>query len=177
VLPDQLDAVLRYHPRCPFDGANLPCLLALYRDVESDAPVGIHRIALTHEVFAGGKVKRLTLGSWPRPRAIKLWPAAEQLFVGEGLETTLAAATRISHRGAPMRPAWAAGSSGNMGKLPVVAGVEQLVLLVDHDHNGQGQAAATRCAHRWSQAGRKIVRLKQKRLGADFNDIVMERPS
>jgi Toprim domain len=171
------EAPLRFHQHCVFGpGLRLPCLLALYRDVESDAPAGIHRVALTPEVLAGGKVERRTLGSWPAPRAIKLWPASDpQLFIGEGLETSLAAATRLQYRGAPMRPAWAAGSRTGLSKLPVLSGIERLVVLVDHDINGQGQAAAARCAERWSRAGRTVARLTPRRAGADFNDIVKEK--
>jgi hypothetical protein len=129
------------------------CLLALYRDVESDAPAGIHRIALTPDVFAGGKVQRRMLGSWSRPRAVKLWRAGSQLVVGESIETALAAAS----------------------KLPTVPGVERLLILVDHDRNGEGQAAAARCAERWSRAGRTVVKLLSKRTGSDFNDIAKEK--
>jgi hypothetical protein len=168
------DTALRFHPRCLFGpGTSAPCLIALYRDVETDAPAGIHRIALTPEVFAGGDVKRLTLGTWPTPRAIKLWPAADQLFLGEGIETVLAAATRLQHRGGPMRPAWAAGSSGNISKFPVLVDVKQLTLLVDHDASGQQRADT--CCLRWRAAGRKVIRLRPKRAGADFNDLVLER--
>jgi hypothetical protein len=97
-----------------------------------------------------------------------------QLIIGEGIETTLAAATRISHRGAPLRPAWSAVSAGALARLPVITGVEQLIVLVDHDHNGQGQAAAARCAERWSRAGRRVIRLKPKQPGRDFNDLIKE---
>jgi DNA polymerase I-like protein with 3'-5' exonuclease and polymerase domains len=174
LLPANTETVLRFHPRCPFgrDGARKPCLLALFRDVETDAFAGIHRIALTPEVFAGGKVERMTLGCWPRPRAIKLWPAAKQLFVGEGLETTLAAATREIYHGAPMRPAWAAGSSAYLGQLPPIDGVEELVILVDHDPAGKQSADA--CRHTWKAAGRKVTRLLPPP-GKDFNDIVLEK--
>jgi putative DNA primase/helicase len=154
-------------------GIRLPCLIALYRDVVSDAPAGIHRIALTPDVLAGGKVQRRTLGSWPTPRAIKLWPATDQLFLGEGIETVLAAATRLHYRDAPMRPAWAAGSSGNIGKFPVLPKVDQLTLLVDHDASGEKCAAS--CRLRWREADRMVVRLQTDRLGTDFNDLVLER--
>jgi Toprim domain len=168
--------VLRFHPSCPFNGkGHLPCLIALFRDVETDAPAGIHRIALTPEVFAGAKVERQMLGRWLKPRAIKLWPATNQLYFGEGIETVLGAATRIAHRGAPMRPAWAAGTGGGLGKLPVIPGVERLIILVDNDLNGAGQAAATRCATRWSRVGRTVIKLTPKRPGADFNDIAKEK--
>jgi hypothetical protein len=175
-LPPRLDEVMRFHPDCPFGpGQRLPCLLALYRDVLTDAPAGIHRIAVTQEVLRGGKVERRALGRWPTPRAIKLWPAGTCLFLGEGLETVLAAATRQRYRGELMQPAWAAGTAGAIAKFPVIAGLERLVVLVDHDAAGQRHARAG--AERWRRAGRTAVLLTPKRPGADFNDLVMERAS
>jgi len=168
VLPGNIDEVLRFHPRCPFGFlAYHPCLLAALRDVRTDAPSGIHRIALTPDAK---KIGRRMMG---RSGIVKLWPAGSQLIVGEGIETVLAAATRIPYRGAPLRPAWPAVSTGPLGNLPVLPGVEQLILLVDHDE--EGRAAAARCADRWTRAGRTVARLTPKRPGADFNDLVMER--
>jgi DNA polymerase len=164
VLPDN-DA-LRFNPHCPFDRIQAPCLVAAYRDVASDEFAGIHRIALMPDVFTGAKVQRRTLGSWLAPRAIKLWPAGEQLFLGEGIETTLAAATRLG-----MRPAWAAGSSSNIKKFPVLAKA-RLTLLVDND--ASGIEAAKIFAQRWRAVGRKVERRRPKRNGADFNDIVLK---
>jgi hypothetical protein len=121
-------------------------------------------------------VQRLSLGRWPAPRAIKLWaPDGPQLFVGEGLETSLAAATRLHYRDAPMRPAWATISRGGFIKLPVIDGIKRLVILVDNDLNGEGQRAAAQCADRWSRAGRTAVKLIPKRPGFDFNDLVKEQ--
>jgi hypothetical protein len=173
-LPDTISTTLRFDSNCVFgSGIRLPCLIALYRDVVSDAPAGIHRIALTPDVFAGRKVQRLTLGSWPTPRAFKLWPATDQLFLGEGIETVLAAATRLRYRGAPMRPAWAAGSSGNIRTFPVLRKVHQLTLLVDHD--ASGELCANACRQIWRAAKRTVTRLQTDRLGTDFNDLVLER--
>jgi hypothetical protein len=89
---------LRFLPNCPFGpDARYSSLLALFRDVETDAFAGIHRIALTSD---GEKVDRRMLGSCPSPRAIKLWPAAGAgLVIGEGVETVLAAAIHQKHRG------------------------------------------------------------------------------
>jgi len=129
-LPANVDEVLRFHPSCPFGPSTRHPCLALAPD--------------------SNKIDRRMLG---RGGAVNLWPAGAQLIIGEGIETVLAAATRISHRGAPLRPAWSAVSSGALGKLPVVAGVERLLILVDHDLNCQGQAAAARCAERWNRAG------------------------
>jgi DNA polymerase I-like protein with 3'-5' exonuclease and polymerase domains len=169
------NATLRFHPRCPFGpGAWAPCLIALYRDVASNAFAGIHRIALTNDVlFNNGEVQRLTLGSWLTPRAIKLWPATDRLFLGEGIETVLAAATRLHHRGAPMRPAWAAGSAGNISKFPVMAGIKELLLLVDYDP--EGARCANECSLTWRRAGCKVKQLRPGHPGMDFNDVIIAR--
>ena len=168
-LPDYGSACLRFHPYCPFGpGTTHPCLIVLRRDITTDEPLSIHRIALTAD---GDKIERRLLGTGGM---VKLWPAGPRLVVGEGIETTLAAATRISHRGAPLQPAWSAVSAGTLGSLPVIPGIEELVILVDHDVNGAGQAAAFRLSERWSRAGRRVVRLTPKRPDTDFNDLVME---
>jgi hypothetical protein len=103
---------------------------------------------------------------------VKLWPlAGPQLVVGEGIETVLAAATRIPYRGAPLQPAWAVLSAGALERFPILPGVERLVILVDHDRAGIDAAAS--CANRWQRAGRAIIRLTPKLAGTDFNDLVM----
>jgi DNA polymerase len=166
-LPANISSVLRFHARCPFGpGTRHPCLLALLRDAATDAITGIHRIALTADAR---KIERRMLG---RTGAVKLWPVGAQLVVGEGIETVLAAATRIRHRGAALQPAWSMVSSHALGRLPVIPGVERLVILVDHDE--AGLTASGTCMDRWIRAGRGVIRLKPKRAGADFNDLVKE---
>ena len=97
-LSPTIHEALRFHPSCVFGaGARHPCIIALMRDPVTDAPVGIHRIGLAQENGAISKIDRKALG---RMGVVKLWPAGEQLVVGEGIETVLAAATRISYRGA-----------------------------------------------------------------------------
>ena len=120
------------------------------------------------------RIERRMLG---RGGVVKLYPKGQRLIVGEGIETTLAAATRISRWGSLLQPAWSAVDAGRLGNLPLIDGVERLVILVDHDLNGAGQAAALRCAERWSRAGREVVRLTPKRPGFDFNDLVREMAS
>src|SRR5262245_11717024 len=135
------------------------------RDVTTNEPTGIHRIALTPNAC---KIDRWSLG---KLGAVKLWPAGPQLVVGEGIETVLAAATRIPYEDAPLRPAWALGSSTPLGRLPVIPGVEQLILLVDHDD--AGIAAANEVTSRWTRAQRTVVRLLPDKIGTDFNDLIM----
>ena len=96
------------------------------------------------------------------------------LYLGEGIETVLAAATRLPYRdGAPMRPAWAAGSTNGIIKFPVLPNVKELRLLLDHDY--EGEACATPCRERWQAAGRTVLRLRPPRPGHDFNDVVLEK--
>lgn len=151
---------------CPWGRNPQPCIVARYSDALTGALKGLWRRSLD------GLNKPMTMG----PMAgcvIRLWPhAGKTLVVGEGVETTLAAATRISHRGAPLQPAWATGCAGNMQRLPVLDGVEHLILLVDNDASGTGQAAAAACAQRWCAAGRKVTRLMPKKSQTDFNDLV-----
>ena len=170
-LPANVHDSLRFHPHCVFGaGTYLPCLIALMRNPLTDAPVGIQRTALEER---NGKIEKIDRRMLGHAGVVKLWPAGPRLIVGEGIETTLAAAMHIPYRGAPLQPAWAALSSGALGALPVIPGVEELIVLVDHDLNGAGQLAALRCSERWSRAGCRVVRLKPKRANSDFNDLVM----
>ena len=150
----------------------------LFRDVATDEPAGIHRIALTPEAQKDRAAYARSLAA--RPRAIKLWPlikleaAPKPLYLGEGIETALAAATRLRDRGRPMWPAWAAGSSGNVEKFPIITGVEELTLLVDH--GVAGEKAAAICRQTWKAAGRQVRRLwTQDPSLNDFNDLVLAK--
>jgi hypothetical protein len=166
---------LRFHPRCPWGKGSTPAIIGRFTTAFGNKPQGIWRRPLNGE-------KPMTLG----PTAgcvIRLWPdeAVERgLVLGEGPETVLAAATRILHRGTLLQPAWAAGGSGNVKKLPVLSGIEALTLLVYNDLPDQhdrraGQDAAAKCAARWSAAGREVIRLTPKKVDTDFNDVVLCR--
>jgi Toprim domain len=135
------------------------------RNLITDEPIGIQRIALTPE---GRKIDRRMLG---HSGAVKLWPTEAQLVVGEGIETVLAAATRIPYRDMPLRPAWSLLSAPALERLPILPGVERLIILVDHDLAGKN--AALICRNRWQRAGRTVIELMHPRPGADFNDFVM----
>jgi hypothetical protein len=168
-LPADIHRSLRFQPDCVFgSGTYLPCLIALMRDPLTDAPVGIQRIALEHR---DGKIKKIECRMLGGAGVVKLWSVGPQLVVGEGLETVLAAATRIPYAGASLTPAWAALSSQKLSALPLIAGVECLIILVDHD--AAGQLASNTCAARWTGAGRTVIELTPVAKGADFNDLVM----
>jgi hypothetical protein len=173
-MPLNLDGVLRWHPQCPWEQATHGCMIALFTDVVTGEPKAIHRTAVSP---AGEKIDRKTLGPISGC-IIRLWPdeaVIEGLVIGEGIETTLSAATNIEHRGTYLQPAWATGFDGNMAGLPLIAGVDCLTLLVDHDISQAGERAAAKCSERWTAAGREVIRLVPRQTGADFNDIVGAR--
>jgi phage/plasmid primase-like uncharacterized protein len=179
MFPIDRDAVFRWHPACPFGAGHMPCLLALYRNVITDEPQGVHRTPLALDGKRangpnGEKIGRKTYGPTTNA-AIKLWPAStlsNRLIVGEGIETTLSAALHIPHRGRALTPAWACMNAGNIADLPVLNGVETIIILVDNDPSGTGQKKAAECAERWKLEGREIFRLTPKVPGFDFNDII-----
>jgi hypothetical protein len=177
-LPD-VHGVLRFHGACPFKpGQRKPCIIALFRSATTDQPLGIQRIAIAPDLT---KIGRLSFGPIGNTGVIKLWPDAhveQGLVIGEGLETTLSGAM-VKHRGAMLRPAWATGGTVTMSSFPVLNGIEALTILVDHDRLDErtgkrpGEDAARKCAERWLDAGREVLRLVPKQLG-DFNDILRE---
>jgi phage/plasmid primase-like uncharacterized protein len=166
------DAHLRWHPQCAWEpsGSFMPCLVARFTDVVTGAPAGIQRIGVRdgHKVdkFSKGPVSGCVVRLWPND-AIK-----NGIVLGEGVETTLAAATRLSFKGTLLRPAWATRGTASMQTLPVLSGIEFLTILVDNDASQAGQKAAAKCAVRWQADGRHVLRLIPKISDSDFNDLI-----
>jgi putative DNA primase/helicase len=88
------------------------------------------------------------------------------LHVGEGVETMLAAMML------GFAPAWATGGTGNLKNFPVLGGIDALTIIVDHDANSAGQAAASECFDRWTEAAREVWNVLPNGVGVDMNDIV-----
>jgi phage/plasmid primase-like uncharacterized protein len=138
------------------------------RDPFDGSPCGIQRIALHPD---GSKIGRMMLGP---AGVVQLWPMVRDghLAVGEGLETVLAAATRLAYRDAQLQPAWAA--LGALAQFPVIDGPEQLIVLADNDLNGAGQRAAEAVKQRWLMPGCSVAVLMPDEPGSDFNDVILE---
>ena len=161
---------LRYLAKCPWRGKQVGCLVARYSDALTGQLKGLWR-------RQDSLNKPMTLGPMSGC-VIRLWPqemVSNRLVIGEGIETTLAAATCITHHGEVLQPAWATGCANNMRSFPALDGVEQLVILVDNDESGTGQKAAAECAARWSDAGREVIRLIPPEVGTDFNDVILSQ--
>jgi hypothetical protein len=158
--------VIRFHPMLKFEGIRVGTMLALFRDVASNEPCGIHRTFLDGE---GRKLDRKMLGR-ARCAAIKLdtdESVALGLHISEGLETCLAA------RLAGFRPVWALGSANGIAAFPVLAGIDAITILGEVNDGGANQRAAQACAARWIEAGREAF-IVTPLTGDDLNDVWRE---
>lgn len=156
---------LRFHPRTPWLAQVRPCLLASYRSVDTDNITGIVRILLDEpESWPKSQRKMLRV---VRRAAVKLVPVTDTLAVAEGVETAIAA-NMLGHG-----PAWALGSAGAVANLPVLPGVERLILL--QENNEASSNAVDSCGRRWLRAGRRVRRVKPEQGCDDLNDELISR--
>jgi hypothetical protein len=168
--PPEDDEALRYYGACPFGDSRYGAMLALFRDIITNEPKAIHRIALG----AGGMLIGKKMLGPVAGCAVKIDAdenVEQGLTIGEGIETVLAG------RQLGFRPAWALGSSGAVRSFPVLAGIEALTILVDHDaadRNGRraGQDDSLVCARRWHEAGKEVRRIIPSRSDTDMADII-----
>jgi hypothetical protein len=61
-----------------------------------------------------------------------------------------------------------------MAKLPVLAGIEALTIICDHDANGAGERAARELEARWLDADREVIIYRPTTVGRDLNDCIRE---
>jgi hypothetical protein len=160
-LEESLDHVLRFHPALVYERRKVPGIVALFRDVVTDAPRGVHRIFLDAD---GRKLDRRMLG--PTARAAIKIDANEDvvsgLHIGEGIETCLAA------RSLGYRPVWAAGSADAIAAFPVLAGIEAINVFTENDP--RSEAAACAVSARYAAAGCEAWIYQPPR--GDFNDSI-----
>jgi putative DNA primase/helicase len=169
VLPER--APLRFLPMAKHpSGRRLPCMIALLQDAHG-RPAGVHRtyLHIARDAVTKAKVDpvRMTLGS-VRGAAVRLWPAAPRLVVGEGIETTIAAAALLR------LPGWAAVSAGNLGEaIALPPSVREVTIAADADP--VGQRAAEAAAKRWQAEGRRVRIAVPDEPNSDFNDLIQRR--
>jgi putative DNA primase/helicase len=165
-----LDKVLGFHPSCPFGNERHPAMLALVREIRTNAPVAVHRTALKLGKYPE-RIGRKSLGP-TRGGAIKISPDHEVtmgLMIGEGIETVLAA-SRLLH----FKPVWSLIDKGNLAKFPVLPGIESITLAIDNDESGDGQRAADECIKRLNESGVQTIPIVPNGKG-DFNDVLRGR--
>lgn len=150
------DGDLRYLP--PSERMPWPTMVALVTDFATGTPMTIHFTALAANGSGKAPIerpKRLLAAHRKQGGVIRLTPDAEvtaELGLGEGIETSQAVAKALG----PLRPVWSAIDAGNLASLPVVPGIERLVIYADTDASGTGQTAARTLAARWHEAGREV---------------------
>ena len=164
----RVDSDLKWHQslRHP-SGWMGPALVALITDINSCEPISLHRTWID-EANPGSKApierpRLLLRGHRKQGGVIRLWPdmaVSLGLAIGEGIETMLSAA-----RG--FEPVWSLIDSGNLAATPVLAGIDALTVVVDHD--SAGLRAFEAIAKRWHQSGRDVRRVLIPKAGIDFN--------
>jgi putative DNA primase/helicase len=148
--------VLRWHP-------GLGAMVALLRDIHTNEPRAASQTFLDKNAH---KIERKFMGP-VGGAAVKLdgdEAVLEGLFVGEGIETSLAA------RQLGLKPAWALGSAGAIAAFPVLTGIKTLTLLAENDD--ASRRAVEACAKRWHLAGREVL-VNEPAFGKDLNDVVI----
>jgi putative DNA primase/helicase len=162
-LPDHMaDEVVRFHPSLAFEGRKAGALVALFQDIVTNRPSGIHRTFLDADAR---KLGRKMLGR-ARGAAIKLDDDASVtlgLTIGEGLETCIAAWL------AGFRPVWAVGSASSIANFPVLPGIKAITILAEVEDGGANRRAIEQCGARWHEAEREVL-VVSPLVGKDLND-------
>ena len=156
---------LRFRADTPRPGGGRhAAMLAQVVDVAGE-PMAAHRTFLAPN---GDKAPvepvRASLGS-VMGGAIRLAPAAPEIVIGEGIETSAAAGIILG------LPAWSAISAGNLARALVLPpAVRSVVIAADHDP--PGRRAADLAAERWRAEGRRVRIALPDREGEDFADLL-----
>ena len=157
---------LFYHPACPWEQGTAPAQIAPLTCIATGRVIGVHRTALAPD---GTKLGRKMLGT-AEGAAVMLDPVSAvtgTLHVAEGIETALAAR---EHYG--LTPIWALGTSGGIGRLPVLPDVQRLIVIGEND-GGASRKAIEAVGARWHAAGRNIEIVWPPEGVKDLNDAVM----
>lgn len=161
---------LKFHPRLKHRSGYVgPALIGLITHALSRELIGIHRTWLKSDGSGKADVEpaKMVLGEKTNG-VIRLWPddsVERGLAIGEGIESCLSAAHVF-------RPVWCAIDASNLASLPILNGIESLVIFADNDESGTGQRAAEQCAIRWCGAGKEASTVTSPIVGQDANDRV-----
>lgn len=156
------------HPRAP---------LSVYRDGHRMRPAMVTRISdlddrltaveLTYLEPNGRpasslRLVRKTVGQVPAGAAVRLFPVAEEMLVGEGIVTTLSAVERFS------LPGWALMAANNLAAWTPPQGVRRVVIAADR--GPAGEDAAIRLQRRLIRLGLDVEVSWPEPPFGDWND-------
>jgi putative DNA primase/helicase len=159
---------LRFRSDCRHpEGGWYPALVAIVLD-GTGAPVAIHRTYLSRD---GHKARVEPVKASKGPvwgGAIRLDPAAPEIVLGEGIESSASAGRLLG------LPAWAALSAGNLAR-GLILPPEVRAVMIAADADKAGSEAAEAAATRWRAEGRRVRIARPDRSGSDFNDLLRAR--
>ena len=165
VLPPSINLdVIRWHPDCPRGRDRMSAMVTALRDPQSDKLVGIHRTFLSPDYKL---INKMMLG---HAGVAKLASHDAVMIAGrltgcEGIETGLA----LTMQGKGL--VWAFGSAGNLGRCPLLPGVNGLLLCLDNDRSRTGWRVGQQAYWRWVEAGRACEMVMLDSVGGDFADL------
>ena len=147
---------LRFHPSLTHRTApgRFPALVAGVQDVGGRF-LGIQRTYLAVDGSSKASVDpvRASLGSLAGG-AVRLAESIDgRLLLGEGIETTAAAALVLDWHGG----AWATLGTSGLRAVEIPAGVRHVTIVADRDAKGGGQLAAAALAERLMDEGRSVA--------------------
>ena len=157
-------------------------MVCAMRDVVTDEITAVHQTFFDEDwqpiIEDNGRKMRRTLGVMncdPIHAAIKFATQEEvldagALVIGEGVETCLSAIQL------GWSPVWAMGSTGNIAKLPVIDGIDELIILGERD-NGASERVTKTAIRRWILAGRRAECILPNEGFKDFNDQIQGKRS
>lgn len=154
------------------DGAKSwhPAMVAKIIDPDGK-PVNLHRTYLTLDGHKAAvePVRKTMWGTIPRGSAIRLFEAAPDLGIAEGIETAFSAAALFQ------MPVWAALNTTLLAGWEPPAETRSVVVFGDNDLKFGGLAAASALAHRLACKGLSVrIEIPPQR-GADWNDVLLGR--
>ena len=178
-------SVLRCHPNLAYyekdhagksrKVAEYPALLACVQGADGHG-LTLHRTYLQAGAKAPVAEPRKLLSAGVGG-AVRLFAAAEELAVAEGLETALAVHLATG------KPIWMALNAGNLEKLWLPDAVRRVLIYADNDADGDftGQASAYALARRLRRsvngaAPREVQVFVPKQPGADWADVWHNQP-
>lgn len=140
---------IKFHPALFHkDGGQHPAMIAVMRGPDGTG-VTLHRTYLTEqgEKASVDPVKMLMPGKALRGACVRLSRVDEHIGIGEGIETSLAAAIRFGI------PTWAATNATLLEQWMPPEGVKRVRICGDNDASYVGQAAAYNLAKRLVRDG------------------------
>jgi putative DNA primase/helicase len=152
--------VLRYAPATP--KYPWPSMVALVTDfADASRVLTLHFTDLLPNGYGKAPItpnKRTLAGYSTRGGIVRLTDDAEvtrRLAVAEGIEKALSIMTSFLRDHGRVEHVWSALNAGNLAELPVVAGIETLVIY--GDANDAGRRAKDKLAERWLEAGCEVL--------------------